>query len=229
MRGLVVPVLVASLTVVASSADAATSIEGIWSYDGGQVLVTSTAPDEYVGTVVREIKSTPCSHAPGEVLWAINDTGETDLYRGGQTFRDPAGCAIAPNRGFARWTVSGSSAEVCFVAPDDEESRPTCETITRLRGSRSQATFANTVALPSNRRCRSRRTLRISLRQPRADAIVSARVNVDGKRRVTVPRRRVDRPIDLRGLPRGRYTVQITLRTATRKTIGGSRRYRTCA
>lgn len=229
MRGLVAPLLLASLTATASPAQAAASIEGTWAYSGGRVVVTATAPDEYQGTVVREIRSTPCRHKTGEVVWAINDTDEADVYRGGQTFRDPTGCAIAADRGFARWTVSADSAELCFVAPDDEESRPTCETLKRLAGSRSRATFANTVILPSNTRCRSRRTLRIRLHQPRADAIVSARVRVDLRRSTTVPRGKVDLPIDLRRLPKGRYTVRITLRTATKETIRGSRRYRTCA
>lgn len=223
------PVLVASLTATAPSAYAAASIEGIWSYGGGEVVVTSTGLDEYQGTVVRKIRSTPCSHKTGEVLWVINDTGEADLYRGGQTFRMPAGCAIAPNRGFARWTVSAGSAELCFVGPDDEESRPICETITRLAGSRAPATFASAVILPSNTRCRSRRTLRIRIRQPRADAIVAARVSVNHSRSAAVGRSKVGLPIDLRRLPKGRYTVQITLRTATKKTIRGSRGYRTCA
>lgn len=221
-------VLAAALMAMASSVHAAASIEGTWSYSGGAVVVRSTGPDEYQGTVVRKIRSTPCSHRIGEVIWAISDTGEADLYRGGQTFHDPAGCAIAPNRGFARWTVNGSGAELCFVPPDDDESRPTCETITRRAGTRSRVTFANTVILPSSRRCRSRRTLRIRLRQPRADAIVSARVSVDARRSMTLSRSEVDRPIDLRRLPKGRYTVRITLRTATKKTIRGARRYRTC-
>jgi hypothetical protein len=224
-----VPMLVASLMATASAAHAAGSIEGTWSYGGGRVLVTSTGPEEYQGTVVREIKSTPCRHKTGELIWAINDTGETDVYRGGQTFRDPAGCAIIPNRGFARWILSETSAELCFVSPDDEQSPPTCETIERLAGSPGRATFANSVILPSNKRCRSSRTLRIRLRQPRADAIVSAQVSVDGKRSATVARRKINVPIKLRGLPRRRYTVQLTLRTATQQTIRGSRRYRSCA
>ncbi|MDX6706502.1 MAG: hypothetical protein QOI48_2348 [Solirubrobacteraceae bacterium] len=228
MRGLLLPVLVASLAATASPAHAAASIEGTWSYQGGQVVVAPTGPEEYQGTVVRKIKSTPCSHKTGEVIWAINDSGETDLYRGGQTFRDPAGCAIAPLRGFARWTVSADSAELCFVAPEDDESPPTCETITRLARARSPATFADTVILPSDRRCRSRRTLRIQLRQPRGDAVVAAEVRVNRKLVASVPRRRIGLPITLRGLPKGRYTVQITLQTATKLTIRGSRRYRRC-
>jgi hypothetical protein len=42
-------------------------------------------------------------------------------------------------------------------------------------------------------------------------------------------RDRITAPIDLRGLPRGRYTVKITARTVLGRTITGTRRYRTCA
>ena len=228
MRGLVLPLLVVSLAATASCAHAAASIEGTWAYDGGQVVVASAGPEQYQGTVVRKIRSKPCSHKTGEVIWAINDSGEADVYRGGQTFRDPASCAIGPERGFARWTVSADSAELCFVAPGDDASPPTCETITRLAQTRSAARFADAVILPSTRRCRTRRTLRIQLRQPRGDAIVSAQVSVDDKRAAIVPRARINRPIVLRGLPKGRYTVWITLRTAMQQTLRGSRRYRGC-
>jgi hypothetical protein len=45
----------------------------------------------------------------------------------------------------------------------------------------------------------------------------------------TRSRARITAPINLRGLPRGRYTVKITARTVLGRTISGSRRYRTCA
>ncbi len=34
--------------------------------------------------------------------------------------------------------------------------------------------------------------------------------------------------MNLRGLPKGRYTVRIELRSATGKKVVGQRRYRTC-
>jgi hypothetical protein len=43
-----------------------------------------------------------------------------------------------------------------------------------------------------------------------------------------VARSRINAPITLFGLRERRYTVQITLRTATKQTIQGSRRYRSC-
>ena len=80
------------------------------------------------------------------------------------------------------------------------------------------------------RRCVSRRKFAIRLpRKVRGSRVVSARVKV-GKRRAKAFRggRRLRSRINLRGLPRGRFTVRIVLRTANGKTVVRTRRYRTC-
>jgi hypothetical protein len=89
--------------------------------------------------------------------------------------------------------------------------------------------FAQVVVLPSTRRCVSRRRFRIRLVQPRGVRIVDAKVFVDGKRVRVVRGSRLRAPVDLRGLPKGRFKVQIVLRTADGRTLRGTRRYRTCA
>jgi hypothetical protein len=85
-------------------------------------------------------------------------------------------------------------------------------------------------ALPSNRACVSRRNFRIRIRRQRAGVtLVSAAVAVNG-RRVAVRRgARLTAPVDLRGLPKGRFTVRISALTADGRAIVGTRRYRTCA
>ena len=81
---------------------------------------------------------------------------------------------------------------------------------------------------PRKRTCASRRRFVIHVHRPRFVRITSARVYVNG-RRVAVRRgRRLTAPVDLRGLPRGRFTVTIKARTSTGRTITGRRRYRTC-
>ena len=84
------------------------------------------------------------------------------------------------------------------------------------------------VVAPSNRRCRSRRNFRIRLRHPRGSRIVAATVRVNGRRVATRRGRRVTAPVDLRGLPRGRYTVSITALLDNSRVVRGTRRYRTC-
>ena len=92
------------------------------------------------------------------------------------------------------------------------------------------ATSATTPAPPLATRpsCRSRRRIVIRVHRPRFVRIVSAKVFVGRRRVATRHGRRLTAVVDLRGLPRGRFTVTITARTATGRTITGRRRYRTC-
>lgn len=83
------------------------------------------------------------------------------------------------------------------------------------------------ISAPSNRRCVSRRRFRIRIRR-RGLQIEQAIVFVNG-RRVAVRRgRRLTAPVDLRGLPRGRFTVTIRVILTDGRLISGRRRYRTC-
>ena len=82
--------------------------------------------------------------------------------------------------------------------------------------------------LPSARRCVSRRKFRIRLRHPRGARVTSAVVRLNGKRVATRRGKRVTAPINLRGLPKGRFKVRITVKLADGRTVNGTRRYRTC-
>ena len=87
---------------------------------------------------------------------------------------------------------------------------------------------AKALGLPA-RACLSRRRFAIRVREPVGVRIASVRITVAGKR-VTARRRngRWTATVDLRGLKRGRYAVRIVARTASGKTLTGTRRYRTC-
>jgi hypothetical protein len=78
-------------------------------------------------------------------------------------------------------------------------------------------------------RCASRRKFRIRLRAPVGAKVRSARVLVNGKRTRVWRGRRPTARVDLRGLPKGRVTVRIKLRTDTGVTLRGTRTYQTCA
>ncbi len=88
--------------------------------------------------------------------------------------------------------------------------------------------FSALVSLPSTRRCVSRRAFRIRLRVPSGVQISSAEVRVNGKRVRTIKRSRITAPVDLRNLPRGRFSVEIRVKLADGRTIKGTRKYRTC-
>ena len=88
---------------------------------------------------------------------------------------------------------------------------------------------ASVISLPSARKCVSRRNFRIRLRKPKGLTIREALVLVNGRRVRTVRGKRLTAPVDLRGLPKGRFTVKITIVISDGRKLSGSRRYRTCA
>lgn len=85
------------------------------------------------------------------------------------------------------------------------------------------------ISIPSNKACVSRRKFRIRIRKRKGVAYETAIVFLNKKRVRVVKGKRLTAPIDLRGLPKGRFTVQITVITTTGAIISGTRRYRTCA
>ncbi|CAA9527673.1 MAG: hypothetical protein AVDCRST_MAG85-3392 [uncultured Solirubrobacteraceae bacterium] len=80
----------------------------------------------------------------------------------------------------------------------------------------------------ASRKCVSRRRFRIRLRAPGGDRIESATVSVDGKPRRTVRGPRRTATVDLRKLPRGRFSVSVSVRTVSGRRAREKRRYRTC-
>jgi hypothetical protein len=74
----------------------------------------------------------------------------------------------------------------------------------------------------------SRRNFTIRIRQRRGRTYTSVQVFLN--RRAVATRRgsRVTAPINLRGLPKGRYVVRIVVVTTQGEVITGTRRYRTC-
>jgi uncharacterized delta-60 repeat protein len=89
-------------------------------------------------------------------------------------------------------------------------------------------TFAQSVTLPSAKRCASRRAFAIRLRVPKGAAVTQAIVLVNGKQVAVRKGARLRSTVNLRSLPKGRFTVRITLRLAGGGTLVGKRAYRTC-
>ena len=83
--------------------------------------------------------------------------------------------------------------------------------------------------LPVTRICKSRRNFDIRIRHMPRDPAVAASVRVNGRQvPVRKVRGRLTARVDLRGLPRGRYRVDLTARTRSGKRLRGVRRYRAC-
>ncbi len=88
---------------------------------------------------------------------------------------------------------------------------------------------ADLVVFPSIKKCVSRRLFQIRLRVPASADVVSAQVRVNGKSVAVRKGARLRSKVDLRKLPKGRFTVKITLKLKSGKTISATRRYKTCA
>jgi hypothetical protein len=88
---------------------------------------------------------------------------------------------------------------------------------------------AAVIVLPSTRKCVSRRNFRIRLKQPKGFKLRRATVTLDGKRVATRSGARVTAPVDLRGLPKGRFTVKIVVTLDDGRVVRSTRTYRTCA
>jgi hypothetical protein len=89
-------------------------------------------------------------------------------------------------------------------------------------------TIAQSVVFPSTKSCASRRNFKIRLRVPKGAAVTSATVKVNGKAVAVRKGARLRSTVDLRTLPKGRFTVSIELKLANGKTLKGERKYRTC-
>ena len=82
--------------------------------------------------------------------------------------------------------------------------------------------------LPASRRCVSRRRFKIRLRVPRGTRIARAKVFLNGKRLAVRRSDRLRAVVNLRGLPKGRFKVRISLVLDDGRRVKGTRTYRTC-
>ena len=89
--------------------------------------------------------------------------------------------------------------------------------------------ISGVATLPSTKKCLSRRNFRIRLRNPKGYKIVGATVKVNGKTVATRKKgKRATAPVDLRNLPKGKYTVSITVLLNSGAVVKGTRKYKTC-
>ena len=244
-----------ALTLVAAAPAAAQSpdpIEAVWEFSQGQVAVERQADGSFAGTIIRATTLSNCPHQPGERMW-IDVVAQPDgQYFGKHQYLRDSDCS-ASERGNAGYRIltrpDGSRfLRICFARPSSPELQPKIapdgsNTDTDDGCVDSNFVEALTQAPPKladvvtglprqTRGCASRRRFPIRLKEPPGDAIAPTpkpRVTRNGKSIPVVFRAgRWRSVVDLRGLPRGRYTFKIVARTVRGRTIQGSRRYRTC-
>ena len=84
------------------------------------------------------------------------------------------------------------------------------------------------IALPAAKACLSRRRLTVTLKTPPGAQLARAVVTVGGKTLADFRPARATTPVNLSGLPRGRFTVRVTVTLKDGRVLRQSRRYRTC-
>jgi CSLREA domain-containing protein len=84
------------------------------------------------------------------------------------------------------------------------------------------------VKITSPLQCASKRAFTIHIQNVKQFGIVSATVSIDGKHKRTLTGSRLKTAINLRGLPKGTFTVEIVAHTRSGQTLHGKRVYHTC-
>lgn len=241
---------VALLAVGVASAAAASSIEGIWAFGGGQIAIKSLANGTFEGTVVVETKFAECTHPVGQPIWTgIEEQPDGSFWGLHQWYTDGSSCVEKPERGRTAWRAfeeaNGSKyLLVCLSKPGPTQPQPTIaasgsyadasygcfkSTLTAPLPAAGQAGFIKSLE-PSAQKCVSGRRFEIHLAEPVNDPFKSVRITLRGHRIKTVHRGDyVDAIVNLEGLPLGAFTIKVSATTLLGLDLTGSRTYHTCA
>ena len=160
-----------------------------------------------------------CTDADGDPLTLKIVSGPADgtlgpITDGAVTYTARAGFSGTDSFTFAATALDGESAAA--KATLTVTSPPAVVAITQI------------ATLPPKKACVSRRRFRIHLRNVKGNKIVRAQVKLNGKTTRSVKGKALSLPIDLRGLPKGRFRVEIVTTDKSGKRVVGRRTYRTC-
>jgi hypothetical protein len=256
----------------AASAGAASEIEGIWSFNGGQIGIQHLPNGTYSGTVVVATRFAECTHPVGQEIWKGMTVQPNGSYWGlHQWYLGAPACALNPTLGPTAWRIleeNGSRyLRVCFSHPGT--SQPTIAANGAPRdpseyfayhvtygctnsaltaplpvaqgkggaggGGSRRAGSTESLRLPSARQCLSVRFFRIHLRNPKYDPFKAVTITLKVKghrtgRRIATSHRGsyVVATIDLKGLPKGTFTLKIRATTVLGHKLSAKRTYHTC-
>jgi len=283
-RSLLLAIAVAMLLGVGvTSAGAASSIEGVWSFENGQIAIQPSSGGTFIGIVVVETKFAECIHPVGQEIWTGITPQLDGSYWGFHQWYVSPSCALNPALGPTAWRVlegkggshylrvclsepggsqpmiaaDGSDSDVTYgcvnsaltaplpVAPDE----PTPGTPgsgsagsgTPGSGSAGSGTPGSgsagsgvagpkeTLTLPSAKQCLSARLFKIHLADPKYDPLKTVSMTIKGREIATVRKGKyVIATIDLKGLPKGAFTVKIRATTVLGHHLSSNRTYHTC-
>jgi hypothetical protein len=240
------------LTFGVATATATSSIEGVWSFNGGQIAVESAGNGKFNGIVVQPTKFATCTHPVGQEIWKeIAPQADGSYWGFHQWYKSSEAsvtCVENPVLGPTAWRVNreanGSSyLLVCLSSPGTTQpSIPpgssginvtygcTKSALTAPLASSAVGSFKEVVSLPSAKKCVSARKFDIHIHDSKYDPFKSVVVTLRGHKLKVLHRGSTYiATINLRGLPLGAFTVDIKATTFRGNNVSGSRTYHTCA
>lgn len=242
-----------ALALGAQSAAADAPIEGVWSFNGGEVGIQAQPDGTLVGTVVAPTKFSQCFHPVGEQMWTQMRLQPDGSYWGlHQWFFATEACQPNPALGLTAWRVLGEGGarflRVCFSepgSPSQPQISPAgvaidatfgCVDSTRISSlpAHSKAQLGSYVTLPGNRSCIGRSKLRVRVQDPPSDPLERVVVSLrSGKVHRTAKAKRqgaaVTATLSLKGLTASRFTVRVRATTVLGEQLSRKRVYRRCA
>ena len=253
-RSLLFPIaaIVLLLTVGVATAMATSSIEGVWSFNGGQIAVESAGSGKFKGIVVQPTKFATCTHPDGQEIWKeITPQADGSYWGFHQWYKsneETGSCVENPVLGPTAWRVfsepNGSSyLLVCLSRPGTaqpqiplgshgEGETYKCEksSLTAALASSAVGSFREVVSLPSAKKCFSGRQFKIHIHDSKYDPFKTVVVTLRGhKIKVVHSGSTYIATINLKGLPPGAFTIKIKATTFRGNQVSGKRTYHTCA
>jgi len=238
------------LLLVAGSASAASNIEGVWSFNGGQIAIQPEGNGHYVGIVVSPTTFATCTHPVGQEIWKEITAQPDGSFEGfHHWFYETSSCVENPELGLTAWRVveepNGSHyLRVCLSTPGGAQ--PTIpvgspgvgasygclnSNLTAPLAASGVGTFKQVVSgLPKVSKCVSGRKFAIHIRDTKYDPFKSVVVTLRGhKLKVVHHGSTYIATVSLKGLPLGAFSVKIKAITVRGHVVSGTRKYHTCA
>src|SRR5438094_836 len=101
-----IAVVVLFLLGAVSSAEASAPIEGVWSFNGGQVAVEAKGDGTFRGVIVAPTKFSQCFHPVGEEVWSeIRQQSDGSYWGLHQWYFETSECVPNPERGLTAFRV----------------------------------------------------------------------------------------------------------------------------
>jgi hypothetical protein len=143
--------LLATLLSLAEPANAgATSeIEGVWSFNGGEVAIHPVAGGQLEGVVVAPTTFAECTHTAGEHMWTGITSQADGSFWGSHRWLFEKSCLLNPTPGPTAWRVLHNAAgqrelKVCFSEPGSGQ-QPTIAP----SGATTNATYGCRISSPT--------------------------------------------------------------------------------